>query len=71
MTWNVTYNGKPITGEQAKKILTDKAIQAGPGKMAEDEAKRLMALIESAKAGDKDAARVLYEHTLLEFTQAA
>ena len=71
MTWEVTYNGKPITGEQAKSILTDKAIQAGPGKMFEDEAKRLMALIDSAKAGDEQAARVLYEHTLLEFKRAA
>ena len=71
MNWTIKHNGKAITGEQAKRILTDKAMSAGPGKMFEDKAKSLMALIDSAKAGDSQASHVLYEQTLLEFTREA
>jgi hypothetical protein len=69
--WNITHWDKPISWEEAQDILFRKAAQQSiimATIRSEVQAKN--ELIEYAKAGDKQAARVLREHTGLEFTKA-
>jgi len=69
--WNITHWDEPVSWEEAQNILIGLAQQKSPYQasiMEELEAKA--ELIKFAKAGDKQAARVLREHTGLEFTKA-
>ena len=69
--WNITHWDKPVTWSEAQSILTGLAEQKSPYQasiMAYLEAK--VDLIKGAKSGDEQAARVLREHTGLEFTKA-
>jgi len=70
--WTITHWDKPVTWPEAQSILTGLAAQKSPyqaSMIAYLEAKA--DLIKCAKGGDKQAARVLREHTGLEFSKKA
>jgi len=69
--WSITHWDKPVSWSEAQGILVAQAEQKSAcqaGIMAYLEAK--VDLIAWVKTGDKQAARVLREHTGLEFTKA-